>query len=102
VLANREPHLAYQMRLESEGVLFAAGPLAGEDGETWDGSGAFVYRAPSLDRAREIAEADPMHMARARRPRNIPWLTNEGSVSFGCTSPGRRRGWSHDRATPSG
>ena len=81
VLANREPHLAYQMRLESEGVLFAAGPLANEDGQTWDGSGAFVYRAPSLERAQEIADADPMHVARARRFRIMPWLINEGSVS---------------------
>ncbi|MDX6351714.1 MAG: uncharacterized protein QOF84_6504 [Streptomyces sp.] len=81
VLANREPHLAYQMRLESEGVLFVAGPLAGEDGQSWDGSGAFVYRAPSLERAREIAGADPMHVAGARRFRIMPWLVTEGSVS---------------------
>ena len=81
VLANREPHLAYQMQLESEGVLFVAGPLAGEDGQSWDGSGAFVYRAPSLERAREIANADPMHAVGARRFRILPWMINEGGVS---------------------
>jgi uncharacterized protein YciI len=82
VLANREPHLAYQMQLESEGTLFVAGPLASEDGRSWNGSGAFVYRAPSLERAREIAEADPMHAAGARRFRIMPWIVNEGSVSI--------------------
>jgi uncharacterized protein len=81
VVANLDPHLAYQMRLESEGTLFGAGPLAGEDGQYWEGAGAFVYRAPSLARAREIADADPMHVAGARRYRIMPWMVNEGSVS---------------------
>jgi uncharacterized protein len=35
VLASLDPHLKYQSRLEQEGIMFAAGPLASEDLQEW-------------------------------------------------------------------
>jgi hypothetical protein len=35
IVDNLERHVQHQMRLEAEGVMFAAGPLASEDGQQW-------------------------------------------------------------------
>jgi uncharacterized protein YciI len=75
-------HLGYQEKLESEGILFVAGPLADEDGAEWSGEGLIVYAASSLDDARAIAEADPMHSTGRREFTIRPWLLNEGSLNI--------------------
>ena len=75
-------HLAYQEKLESEGILFLAGPLADEEGAEWSGEGLIVYAVDSLAEAREIAEADPMHSAGRREFTIRPWLLNEGSMDI--------------------
>jgi uncharacterized protein YciI len=75
-------HLAYQEKLESEGILFVAGPLATEDGTEWSGEGLIVYAAESLSRATEIAEADPMHSSGRREFTIRPWLLNEGCLDI--------------------
>ena len=80
VLENLDDHLAYQIRLQNDGVMFAAGPLAGEGGSEYLGNGIFVYHAESMDHAVQIAASDPMHMAGARRFRVLPWLLNEGDL----------------------
>lgn len=82
VFANIEEHLAFQVRLEKEGVLYAAGPLWTDDGEEWEGEGMVIVRAASTDEATQIANSDPMHKAGARTFRVRPWLINEGSVSI--------------------
>jgi uncharacterized protein len=81
VLENLDPHVAYQTRLENEGIMFAAGPLADDAEAQWNGEGLFVYRAKSRAEAVEIAENDPMHRSGARRFTVRPWLLNEGTYN---------------------
>lgn len=81
VLENLDPHVAYQTKLERDGVMFAAGPFASADLQSWDGEGMFVYRAESLEAATKLAEADPMHIAGARSFKVRLWLLNEGTYS---------------------
>lgn len=80
VMENMDDHLAYQTRLHNDGVMFAAGPLASEDGSEYLGHGIFIYHAESMEQAVQIAESDPMHIAGARRFRVVPWLLNEGDL----------------------
>ena len=75
-------HLAYQEKLEAEGILFVAGPLADKEGAEWSGEGLIVYAAESLAKAREIAEADPMHSTGRREFTIRPWLLNEGGLNL--------------------
>lgn len=79
VLANLEPHLQYQARLEQDGIMFAAGPLASEDLREWLGEGLFVYRAESMGQAMKYAEDDPMHISGARSFTVREWMLNEGT-----------------------
>jgi uncharacterized protein len=81
VLANLDPHVAYRTRLELDGVMFAAGPLAGDDLQEWLGEGLFVHRASSMEQARGYAEADPMHACGARSFSTREWLLDEGTLS---------------------
>ncbi len=82
VQAASDDHLAHQVALEREGVLFAAGPLLTEDGVSCLGEGMIIVRAGSLAEARAIADRDPMHLTGARTYRIRPWLVNEGSLSI--------------------
>lgn len=81
VLENLEPHVAYQTELENSGIMFAAGPLADDTEQEWNGEGMFVYRAASRDDAVKLAEADPMHAIGARRFTVRLWMLNEGTFS---------------------
>jgi uncharacterized protein YciI len=80
IMENIDEHLAYQTKLHNDGVMFAAGPVAGGGGSEYLGDGVFVYHADSLEQAVQIAESDPMHIAGARRFRVLPWLLNEGDL----------------------
>lgn len=82
VLDALDEHIAYQTRLERDGVMFAAGPLASEDLTEWLGEGLFMYRAESIDQARQIGEADPMHRSGARSFTIREWMLNEGTYSI--------------------
>ena len=82
VFANIEEHLAFQVSLERDGILYAAGPLWTDDGESWEGEGMVIVRASSIGEATQIAERDPMHRAGARTFRVRPWLINEGSATI--------------------
>ncbi|MEM5544949.1 YciI family protein [Sulfitobacter sp. AS92] len=75
-------HLAYQKKLESEGALFLAGPVSDETGEQMEAEGMIIYRADSLDAARALADADPMHRSGARSYDIRRWLINEGSLNL--------------------
>jgi len=81
IFANIEEHLKFQVELEREGVMFAAGPLWTDDEESWEGEGLVVVRAESREAAIAIAERDPMHISGARSFRVRPWLINEGTMS---------------------
>ena len=82
VFANIEEHLKFQVQLEQDGILYAAGPLWTDDGENWEGEGMVIVRAASIADATTIAERDPMHKSGARSFRVRPWLINEGSVTI--------------------
>jgi len=91
ILKNLQNHLAYQVELEREGIMFGAGPFADDDETEWSGEGMVIIRAASLGEARKIAEADPMHESGARKFRVRPWLLNEGSLTLKVTfSDGKR------------
>jgi uncharacterized protein YciI len=82
ILANMEEHLAFQVSLEKEGVLYAAGPMWSDDEQSWEGDGLVVVRAASRGEAEKIAERDPMHERGARKFTVRPWMINEGTVTI--------------------
>lgn len=75
-------HLAYQRRLEEAGQLAFAGPISDATGEWMEGAGMIVYRTTSLEHARELASADPMHREGVRNFTLVRWLINEGSFTL--------------------
>ncbi|MDO6584765.1 YciI family protein [Salipiger sp. 1_MG-2023] len=75
-------HLEYQRKLESQGSLFLAGPLSDETGTQIEGAGLVILRAASLEEARALADADPMHSRGARSYTLRRWLVNEGSLTL--------------------
>ena len=79
VLAVIDEHVAWQMQLEREGIMFAAGPFSNIEETEWDGEGFFIYRAESREDAIEIAKRDPMHSSGARRFTVRTWMLNEGT-----------------------
>lgn len=82
VFANLDAHLAFQVQLETDGILFAAGPMWTDDETHWAGEGMVVVRAGSRADAIAIAESDPMHISGARNFHVRPWLINEGSMTL--------------------
>lgn len=88
VLETIEAHLAFQVALEADGVLYAAGPMWTDDEQSWEGEGLVVVRAGSRAEAIAIAERDPMHTSGARRFTVRPWMINEGSITvrLDCSS----------------
>lgn len=81
VMAHIKEHLEFQMALERDGIMFAAGPNWTDDEKSWDGDGMVVIRAKSLAEAKAIAARDPMHRSGARKFTVRPWFVNEGTVS---------------------
>jgi len=81
VMENIKSHLEFQVALEKEGIMFAAGPNWTDDEKSWEGDGMVVIRAKSLADAHDIAARDPMHKSGARKFKIRPWFVNEGTVS---------------------
>ena len=73
-------HLARQVELEKEGILFAAGPMEPQDKDQVR-TGMIIVRAGSFDEADEIAKADPFHAAGLREYEIWNWSMNEGSFN---------------------
>lgn len=82
IAASMQAHIRYQLMLEREGTMFAAGPIFGADAGGPDGNGLIVIRAGSMEDAVAIAEADPMHASGGRTWRLRQWVVNEGSISL--------------------
>lgn len=82
ILENLEDHLAFQMQLEKEGIMFAAGPMWTDDEQHWEGDGMVIVRASSVAAAAAIAERDPMHQRGARKFQVRPWMINEGTITI--------------------
>ncbi len=87
--ATLPDHLAYQAKLEADGVLVFAGPMSDESGTMMEGVGLIVYRAQSFEHARELASNDPMHKAGARSFVLRKWLINEGSLNLSLRLAGQ-------------
>lgn len=75
-------HLQYQGELEARGALAFAGPMSDETGDLMQGMGMIIYRAETLEAARALAEADPMHASGARSFTLRRWMINEGSLTL--------------------
>ena len=70
VFANLDAHLNFQVSLEREGILYAAGPMWTDDEQSWEGEGLVVVRANSRDEADRHRRAGPDAPGRrARVPR---------------------------------
>ena len=82
VMETLEEHLKYQISMEKDGTLFAAGTFWTDDEQQWRGEGMAVVRAESLEAARAIADNDPMHASGARTFEVRPWLINEGTLTL--------------------
>ena len=85
VMENLEQHLAYQQKIQEEGIMFGAGPLPNDEATKWEGEGMVIISAESLDAAKKIAANDPMHKSGARSYRVRPWLLNEGKLTIELT-----------------
>jgi len=59
-----------------------AGPLSDMTGELMEGVGMIIYRAESLQAARQIADNDPMHQSGVRDYTIRKWMVNEGSFQL--------------------
>ncbi|MEQ9395266.1 YciI family protein [Haliea sp.] len=77
-----EKHMEFQVGLEKNGILFAAGPLMNQDEKTYGGGGLIIIRAENLAQANDIAASDPLHAAGVRTYSIQPWLMNEGGFSI--------------------
>jgi uncharacterized protein len=73
-------HLAHQIKLEKQGIMFGAGPLATEDGARI--GGMVIIRAGSFAEARAIADSDPYHKNGLRTYTLTKWTVNEGSYGI--------------------
>lgn len=73
-------HLEYQVKLQNDHSLVFAGPLSDDTGENMEGAGMIIYRADSLEAARALADADPMHAEGGRTYTIRRWLINEGHI----------------------
>ena len=82
VKASLPDHLAYQAGLERAGKLAFAGPMSDETGDHMEGVGLIIYRAASLEEARALADADPMHLSGVRSYVMRRWMINEGSLTL--------------------
>ena len=78
-------HLEYQKKMESKGVLFAAGPFGDEQEDGMGGESLIIYRAANIAEAKEYAAKDPMHKAGGRTYRVRPWCINEGGFDLHVT-----------------
>ena len=88
--ATLPDHLAYQKELETAGKLFLAGPVSDDTGNQMMGSGLVIYRASSMEEAKELADGDPMHAKGVREYTLRKWLVNEGSPSFSTALSDKR------------
>ena len=73
-------HLNHQVKLEKDGILFAAGPLYPR-GSNVPEAGMFILRASSFEEAEAIANTDPLHAAGLRTYTLQKWRVNEGSFT---------------------
>jgi uncharacterized protein YciI len=93
VFEHLEEHLKFQVGLEREGVMFAAGPMWSDDEQSWEGEGMVVVRAASRQEAIAIAERDPMHKAVPAVFRSAPGSSMKEHSRSGSIIPARPSPW---------
>lgn len=78
--ALMEEHLRWQLRLEDERRLLAAGPLNWGEAERGPGGavGMYVLAVASRDEAEEIAAREPFERLGRREHTIYSWMLNEG------------------------
>lgn len=74
-------HIEYQLKIEREGTLFAAGPFVDAKGRP-QGPGMIVLRAKNMAHARRVADNDPFHKHGYRKYRIQEWMVNEGAFTL--------------------
>ena len=79
--SERSNHFAYLAKLESEGKVFAAGPMLTESGERF-GKALILYKADTLEQAKALADSDPYHSSGFRKYTIHPWKINEGGFDL--------------------
>jgi len=90
MMATMESHIRHQLKLEREGIMFAAGPVFEIDAEM-PSAGVIVIRADSAEDAKKIADTDPMHSSGARSYTLRKWIVNEGSFTVTVPFSGYHR-----------
>lgn len=78
-------HWEWLFAQEAQGRVFAGGPFLADDLESYPGDGMIVYRAETLQEAREIAVGDPIVVAGLRTVDVRPWELNEGRLRISIT-----------------
>ncbi|MGN7285848.1 YciI family protein [Shouchella rhizosphaerae] len=72
----RPNHIKYLNKLAKGGFIYARGPFQDETG------GLIIYKANSLEQAKEFANADPYVINKARRIKIKEWIKfDENSLS---------------------
>lgn len=74
-------HIAYLSRLAEDGRLLGSGPQLDGDDEMPEGRGLTLLVAPDSERARALAEADPLAQLGLRRFTLSRWRINEGQLA---------------------
>lgn len=82
-------HLQYQLELEREGVLFAAGPFV-DDAGAMVGDGLLIVRVGSKAEAEEIFAKDPIHVGNYRRATVYGWALHEGRIDLAVSLSDQR------------
>jgi hypothetical protein len=77
--ALQDAHMAHLSRLHEQGELLVAGPVLGAADRRLRGFGIY---ACDVERASELADADPAVRAGRYRHEFHPWLVPAGLVSF--------------------
>ena len=85
VKQHLEQHLAYLKELETQGILFAAGPIFIEQGTSFAGHGMVILNTTSFAEAEKIARRDPLHHSGAREYSIEAWMLNEGAINLSLT-----------------
>ena len=74
-------HIEYQLKIERQGILFAAGPFVDAQGKP-QGPGMIVIRAKNMAQAKRVADNDPFHKGGYRKYRIQAWQVNEGGFNL--------------------
>ena len=85
VKQNLDRHLSYLKELETQGILFAAGPVFIDEGKSFAGDGMIILNTSSFAEAQKIAEQDPLHHSKARQYSIETWMLNEGAINLSVT-----------------